>query len=237
MPDPAALVREADELCDRADTATLAGGWDDENAAAKFDRLARRALKLYREAARLSPDPERGRLFLRCCELAEVLELHKAVVALVREACQGAPDYETVERLKDHWDCSCWDGKPFPEPKSARSLTLLDRKDPIPGQLSFLDRSEAPVVPDDPAHRLSEVVRLTLELDAARGVADSLRAQIDSLGRDADARQDERRRALAFVRTRYGPAAAAEAEKVWDMEKMLVLVAERERVRIRRCDR
>lgn len=130
------LVSMADAECDAADDLMFSEDGD-------YVTPGRRAVKLYRAAARLSPDPERGRLYLRACEVAEALELHGTVVSIVREACRFDPDLETVDALRGHWCCCNWRGEPFPEPPPAGSLTLMDRKGPIPGQM-VLFPTEAP---------------------------------------------------------------------------------------------
>jgi hypothetical protein len=126
------LVAEADALCEAADEMIFS---DKEH---KARAPGRDAVRLYRAAARLSADPERGKLFLRAVEVAGALELRKTAVSLIREACRHDPDHETVEAMRDHWGFFERDA-PFPEPPPANSLTLLDRQGPIPGQLTFLE--------------------------------------------------------------------------------------------------
>lgn len=129
---PDELITEADRLRDEASVfvfgnRVLAG------------KCVLRAFRLYRQAARLSVDPQRGRLFVLAAEAAEGLEDGRLVLATVWEACRGTPDYEATEALRVLWDCWRWkaDYAPFPEPGPIGCLTLLDRTRPIPGQLEL----------------------------------------------------------------------------------------------------
>lgn len=130
--DPAVLALEADRLCDQAGALIT-----DDGIPRKASRLAGKAVRLYREAARLSPDPERTRLFLRAAEVAEFDGLQNTILAVVREACQGDPTSEQEQELRDHWNAWMWREEPFPEIAPRGSKTLMDRRGPLSGQMSM----------------------------------------------------------------------------------------------------
>lgn len=134
------LIAQAERECELADAATM-----DEKPNRAF-RHGRAAIRLYRDAARLAPAPERSKLFARAVELADLAEMGGAACKLIREACRGEIDFDAEQVMRDAWDCWGWcdpaakgSGRtpPFPEPPPAR--TLLEKRGPIEGQLSFLE--------------------------------------------------------------------------------------------------
>lgn len=135
------LVRLAEEIGEKAGTAMEEQVWADD-AGTKYRGpdafpLARKAAKIYRAAARLAGDPERGTLFAIAAEYADMCEADKLTRSIIREACQCDLEAETAAHLKDYWWFCAGHDKPFPEPKPRGAATLMDRRGPIEGQGSF----------------------------------------------------------------------------------------------------